>query len=134
MGGLKHKLGDKVRLKAKAPIPGLRGIITVVEPHAVVVRSQIDGCLLKTEARYLTNFSLAARKAWKKMPDRRVGRPKGSRVCDRVSVTIRFDRQLWQRFRIAENEGLIADRTATFNRWLTEHLERVGARAEKIAS
>jgi len=134
MAALKHQLGDKVRLKENAAIPGLRGIITVVEPRRVVIRSEIDGCLVQTEPHYLTNFSLAARKAWKKMPDRRVGRPKGSRVCDRISVTIRFDRELWQRFRVAENEGLIADRTATLNRWLTEHLERVSARAEKIAS
>jgi hypothetical protein len=68
------------------------------------------------------------------MPERRVGRPKGSTVCDRISVTIRFDRELWQRFRIAETEGLIADRTATFNAWLEEHLDRVHLKSKKIAS
>jgi hypothetical protein len=129
-----HRPGDKVRLNAKAQTPGLRGIVTEAETHFVIIKNTKDGSPLRVLPEHLTNFSLAARKAWKKMPERRVGRPRGSRVCDRISVTIRFDRELWQRFRAAETRGLVTDRTATFNTWLEEHLDRVQLKDKKIAS
>src|SRR5947209_16651411 len=68
----------------------------------------------------VTNYSLAARKAWVTGPDRRVGRKKGTRLCDRVSVTLRLDRDLWERFQTLEEDGLIEDRTAAINTWFRE--------------
>jgi hypothetical protein len=73
----------------------------------------------------VTNYSLAARKAWVTGPDRRVGRRKGTKLCDRVSVTLRIDRDLWARFRDMESAGVIADRTAAINRWLREKVDKL---------
>jgi hypothetical protein len=44
------------------------------------------------------------------------------RFCDRVSVTLRIDRDLWEQFRSKEAIGLIDDRTATINSWLRDKL------------
>lgn len=55
-------------------------------------------------AESLTNFSEAARKAWHSQPRRQVGRRKGTRLCDRVSVTLRIDCEVWERFRSVEAE------------------------------
>ena len=59
------------------------------------------------------------------MPHRQVGRPKGARHCDRVSVTLRIDRELWKQFRQDESEGLIEDRTATINTWFRAMLDKL---------
>ncbi|MGI0014177.1 MAG: hypothetical protein ACREBU_12160, partial [Nitrososphaera sp.] len=47
------------------------------------------------------------------------------RHCDRVSVTLRIDRALWEQFRQDESEGLINDRTATVNAWFREKLAKL---------
>ncbi len=118
------QVGDKVRLKA-APHYGLRGLVETVGEDKVMIRADgIEG-LITASLDQVTNFSLAARKAWLSMPTRQVGRPKGSRFCDRVSVTLRIDRDLWQLFRAKENSGLISDRTDTINRWLREKVAEV---------
>lgn len=72
-----------------------------------------------------TNYSLAARKAWRRMPRRRVGRPKGTAKTDRVSVTLRIDRELWDHFRRAESAGLIQDRTALINSCIAQKLAEI---------
>jgi len=84
-----------------------------------------SGELIAVASKFVTNFSLAARKAWKNMPHRQVGRPKGSRHCDRVSVTLRIDRELWEKFKQDELAGLIEDRTATINAWFREMLAKL---------
>ena len=73
-----------------------------------------------------TNLSLAARKAWASMPDRKVGRPRGSKTVDRMSVTLRIDRDVWDRFLEAERRGRIADRTEVVNAWFRRELDRIG--------
>jgi hypothetical protein len=70
---------------------------------------------VRVGAEDLTNFSLAARRAWQSMPYRKVGRPVGSKVSDRVSVIFRVDRALWSEFLTAEEAGLIGDRTTVIN-------------------
>ena len=59
------------------------------------------------------------------MPHRRVGRPRGARHCDLVSVTLRIDRELWERFRQDESAGLIEDRTATINMWFRDMVDKL---------
>jgi uncharacterized protein (DUF4415 family) len=56
------------------------------------------------------------------MPARRVGRPKGTTKTDRVSVTLRMDREVWAQFQQAEAAGVIEDRTATINAWIATRL------------
>jgi len=118
---VKAETGDKVRLKAKSH-PGARGVVEATKDGRLVVRLEDSDQRVLVAPEEVTNLSLAARKAWVSMPDRHVGRPKGMRFCDRISVTLRIDRDLWEQFRSKEATGLIDDRTATINSWLREKL------------
>jgi hypothetical protein len=118
---LKAQLGDKVRVKVGAHAGG-RGQVDAIEGEKLVVRLDGSGLALRVPRDGVTNFSLAARKAWVTGPDRAVGRRRGTKLCDRVSVTLRIDRDLWEQFRSREEDGSIADRTATINAWLREKL------------
>lgn len=118
---MRAKIGDKVRLKINR-LAAARGIVEEVEGNKLIVRLENSDQKLQVAAEEVTNLSSAARKAWMKMPNRRVGRPKGLRFCDRTSVTLRIDRDLWEQFRSKEAAGVISDRTATFNSWLREKL------------
>lgn len=62
------------------------------------------------------------------MPDRKVGRPVGSKVSDRLSVIFRIDRALWNEFLAAEDSGLVGDRTSVINQCLRSVL----ASAERL--
>ncbi|MEQ1824681.1 MAG: hypothetical protein ABL921_02000 [Pirellula sp.] len=116
------KIGDKVRHKAANE----RGIVVSVNGDKLSVRLQ-RGEVLALVAKDVTNFSLAARKAWQNMPVRSVGRPAGTTKTDRVSVTLRIDRDLWERFKAAEASGQISDRTTVINEW-------IGSKLSKLAS
>jgi uncharacterized protein (DUF4415 family) len=118
---MRAKVGDKVRVKANGS-SGARGVIEATKSDKLVVRLEELGNTIVVKSDEVTNLSLAARKAWVSMPDRGVGRPKGMRFCDRVSVTLRIDRDLWEQFRSKEAAGLIDDRTAIINSWLREKL------------
>lgn len=118
---MKAEAGDKVRLKAKGHL-GARGIVEANKGGRLVVRLEDSGQRVLVVPEETTNLSLAARKAWVSMPDRHVGRPKGMRFCDRISVTLRIDRDLWEQFQSKEATGLIDNRTATINSWLREKL------------
>jgi uncharacterized protein (DUF4415 family) len=116
--------GDKVRLKGESH-HGERGVVENVRATSVVVRLDETSERVQVSLSEVTNFSLAARKAWERMPGRRVGRPKGSTTTNRVSVTLRIDRELWERFKLAETGGLIHDRTTVINEWIAEQLDEL---------
>jgi hypothetical protein len=118
-----HATADKVRIKHPEQ-KGARGVIEAVKGKKLIVRVA-DGSLIIADPEDLTNFSLAARKAWKSMPNRRVGRPRGTSLSNRVSVTVRIDRELWDEFRSAEAAGVICDRTETLNQWIRQKLDRL---------
>jgi hypothetical protein len=112
-----HIKGDKIRIK-RGEFTGERGIL--VRPQSgkwIVSLIRQDGTIL-VPSEDLTNYSLAARRAWRSMPDRKVGRPAGSKVSDRVSVIFRIDRMLWNEFLKAEQSGLVEDRTFVINECL----------------
>ena len=117
---MKAKVGDKIRVKASHA----RGLVERLEGKSLLITLDIGGQANATESE-VTNYSLAARKAWERMPERRVGRPKGTTRTDRTSVTLRIDRELWEQFRLAESQGKIADRTATINQWIAEKLNEL---------
>ena len=114
--------GDKVRLRAKGS-SGDRGVVEQVEGEHLVVCLQRDHKTVRVPAAAVTNLSLAARKAWLNMPDRNVGRPKGAKTVDRVSVTLRLDRDVWDRFVAEERKGRIRERTKVVNDWFREKLD-----------
>jgi hypothetical protein len=124
------KAGDHVRVKESAR----RGTVEKIDHDNVLVRFEDSGELASLSTRAVTNYSLAARKAWERMPERRVGRPKGSRVCDRLSVTIRIDRSLWNQFKRFEHDGRIADRTGLINKWLRQKLDELGVDTPEVQS
>jgi uncharacterized protein (DUF4415 family) len=124
---LKAEIGDKVRLK-QGPHASERGRIEAFDADKVLVRLEESGRAVLVLPEAVTNFSLAARRAWKTEPGRRVGRRKGTRLCDRVSVTLRIDRDLWEQFKGKEAAGLIDDRTAAINAWLREKMDQLDAR------
>jgi uncharacterized protein (DUF4415 family) len=126
-----HGTGDKVRVKHLGE-RGERGVIEAVKGRKLVVRVA-EGALITADPKDLTNFSLAARKAWKSMPNRRVGRPRGSSLSNRISVTLRIDRDLWDDFKRAEAAGIISDRTELLNQWIRQKLDRLHA-VDKRAS
>ena len=119
---MQTQVGDKVRLKLPLH-ENERGLVVRVTNRTILV--EVAGNTLETTPDDFTNLSLAARKAWESMPDRRVGRPKGSCHCDRVSVTLRIDRELWDDFRRLEAESVIHDRTATINALIREKTEEL---------
>ena len=93
-----------------------------MDGEKLIIRLEKSGSKVRTTPEQVTNYSLAARKAWVTDPDRAVGRRKGTKLTDRVSVTLRFDREVWEHFSRLEEEGLIDDRTATINAWFREKL------------
>jgi hypothetical protein len=113
--------GDKVRLKAGTHA-GERGLLDGFEGEELVIRLEDSGRKVRVSADQITNFSLAARKAWVTEPDRAVGRRKGTKLSDRVSVTLRLDRDVWEQFRGLEEAGIIQDRTRLINGWFREKL------------
>lgn len=119
--------GDKVMLKAGG-FRRRRGIVEASDGGKLVVRVVDVGVVIRVAADDVTNFSLAARKAWVTGPDRAVGRRKGIRLTDRVSVTLRLDRDVWERFQVLELADVIGDRTATINRWFREKLDELQRR------
>jgi hypothetical protein len=118
---VKAAAGDKVRLKA-GEYSGVRGVVEAVDGEKLLVRLEDSGKTIRAPAEQLTNYSLAARKAWATEPNRGVGRRKGTKLTDRVSVTLRIDRELWEQFAYFEHAGVIDDRTRTINAWFREKL------------
>jgi uncharacterized protein (DUF4415 family) len=118
---LKAEVGDKVRLKTGSH-RGERGVIKAIEEGRLSVQLDSSEKIVQSLPEAVTNYSLAARKAWKTEPNRRVGRRKGTRFTDRVSVTLRLDRELWEKFQEKEEAGAIKDRTAVINQWFREKL------------
>ena len=117
--------GDKVRLKAGAHA-GARGLLDAFDGEKLVVRLESSGLKVRVTPDQIINFSLAARKAWVTEPGRAVGRRKGTKLSDRVSVTLRLDREIWERFLGLEEDGVIEDRTGLINGWFREKLARLG--------
>src|SRR5215218_9141904 len=94
----------------------------------LVVRLDRSEGTVRVSPEQVTNYSLAARKAWVTEPRRAVGRRKGTRLRDRVSVNLRIDRDLWERFVALERAGAIDDRTAVINGWLREKIAELEGR------
>jgi hypothetical protein len=118
---VKAEAGDKVRLKTGTHT-GERGFVEAIDGEKLLVRLENSDQKLRVTPEQVTNFSLAARKAWVTYPDRAVGRRKGTKLYDRVSVTLRFDRDLWEQFQELEEAGVIENRTGVINDWLREKL------------
>lgn len=94
-----------------------------------VIQAKVDGTLevlldegtsLRVEPKEITNYSLAARRAWQNMP-KRAGRPQLSSPRKKM-VSMRIDVDVWERLGKAVNLGLIPNREEAVNTWLQERL------------
>ena len=126
------RIGDKVRVKHK-DLAGQRGIVRRANNKGLLIQIDSSNESIWIPKNAVTNYSLAARKAWKNMPKRQVGRPKGSKVTDRISVTLRINRDSWNKFRSFESNGLIEDRTAVINDLIEQKLASIEHRHGKKA-
>jgi hypothetical protein len=117
---------DKVRIST-GPHAGQRAIVEKATQVSVQVRLQDSKRRVSVGPDAIANYSAAARRAWKTMPARKVGRPRGQTV-DRISVTVRLDRTLWDRFRKLEAKGDIDDRAGFLETALTHAIRRLGGR------
>lgn len=117
-------VADKVRIRAGLH-RGARGRVTEVAGATLAVQLQVGSTCVRVRSGDVINYSLAARKAWRSLPHRAVGRPKGTKTVDRVSVTLRIDRKIWEDFQAAEASGLIRDRTEFFGGLLRKALTDV---------
>jgi hypothetical protein len=127
---VKAVAGDKVRLKA-GDHTGERGVVESLDGEKLLVRLEQSNAKVRLTAEQVTNYSLAARKAWVTEPRRAVGRRKGTKLTDRVSVTLRFDRDLWEHFLALEEVGVIDDRTGLINGWFRENLAELDREGRK---
>lgn len=119
-------VGDKVRIKAGVH-SGQRGFVKDIDGGDLLI--QLESGPVRLRPTDITNFSLAARKAWITEPDRAVGRRKGSKLKDRVTVTFRLDRETWELFEELEEAGLISDRNGIVNEWILKRLSQIRERS-----
>lgn len=113
-------LGDKVRIKV-APHRGTRGIVADITEDTLLVRLD-SGEALSISPNNVTNFSRAARRAWRAAPERAVGRPKSPEAARKKAITIRVDAEVWDRLGQAMAQGLIPSREQAVNAWVRERL------------
>lgn len=123
---------DKVRICA-GPYADQRAIVERTTQNSVHVRLRDSQRSITVHPEAIVNYSAAARKAWKTMPARSVGRPKG-RTSTRRSVTLRLDESLWERFVAMEAKGLIQDRSAFVEDVLDTKLSELTADRGKKAN
>src|SRR5690348_9181628 len=100
----KAGLGDKVRVK-NGEHKGARGRVDDVVVDGVVVYLDTGDRVVLAESD-VTNFSLAARRAWRVMPSRAVGRPKSPEAGRKKSVSLRIDIDVWRQLGEAVELGL----------------------------
>jgi len=121
--------GDKVLVK-RGEHKGIRGRIEDVTRDGIAVRLDMGKqVVLKQED--ITNYSLAARRAWTAMPDRAVGRPKLPETARKKTVSLRIDVEVWRELGEAVNQDLIPSREYAVNMWLREQVNLLLNRPDK---
>lgn len=124
---MEHKTGDRIRI-LRGPGAGEKGIILAFDEDSARVKlgthEAIDVSLAD-----LQNYSRAARRAWQTRP-KRAGRPRGSGTSRKKMVSIRIDREVWERLGMAVEQGLIPSRERAVNEWLAEKAIELGLVSE----
>jgi Arc/MetJ-type ribon-helix-helix transcriptional regulator len=124
------QVGDKVRLK-EGPAVGVRGIVFLVgESHLGVTLA--SGQQVSAKPSSVTNFSLAARRAWAVMP-KRAGRPAAAVARTRM-ISVRIDGSLLQATDRAVEVGRFPNRTAAIEAGLRLIVGPIGSDAARTMS
>lgn len=113
------QIGDKVRIRSGIHA-GVRGIVQAYAGDFLEIQLD-EGELLPIMPEEITNYSLAARRAWRTMP-KRAGRPQLS-VPRKKMVSMRLDIDLWERLGEAVERGFIASREEAVNTWVQQQLD-----------
>src|SRR6266571_808707 len=113
------QLGDKVRIRSGSYV-GVRGVIRSESDGLFEIQLDEDG-IASVPAKEVTNYSLAARRAWQAMP-KRAGRPKGQKPVKRM-VSMRLDADIWDMLQEATELGLIPSREKAVNDWVREQIK-----------
>src|SRR6266566_5506989 len=111
--------GDKIRVRSGI-YTGARGIIRA-ELNGLLEIELDDSKVLSVPAKEVTNYSLAARRAWQVMP-KRAGRPQLATPRKKM-VSMRLDIDVWDRLGEAVELGLIPSREEAINAWLGQQLD-----------
>ncbi len=117
------RVGDKVRVK-RGRCSGCRGLVARLYGHKTNV-VLADGGRVTALTEDLTNYSAAARLAWRTMP-KKAGRPAGARPKTRVSL--RIDSEVWTRLGELANAGAFQSRESLVNTLLRQTSQRLGSR------
>jgi uncharacterized protein (DUF4415 family) len=112
------QIGDKIRIRSGL-YSGMRGIIQAEINGGVEVLLD-DGNSIHVEPTDITNYSLAARRAWQKMP-KKAGRPQ-SPTPRKKMVSMRIDVDVWNMLQEAGERGLISNREKAVNDWIREQV------------
>ncbi len=127
---LKTKVGDKVRVKEGSGA-GLRGVVFLVGDSQLAV-NLADGRQISARPEALTNFSLAARRAWAVMP-KRAGRPAASIARTRM-ISVRIDARLLEETERGVEMGRFKNRTAAIEAGLKVVLRSIDQRSKQRMS
>jgi hypothetical protein len=114
--------GDKVRLRVP---PGGRGVVVAHHGDSIVVET--DRGPFECVSSELTNYSLAARRAWATRP-KRAGRPALARPRKRP-ISVRIDVDLLAAIAVLAEDGVIENRERSINHWIREGIHRLKGRA-----
>lgn len=113
---------DKVRIRS-GEHAGARGVVRS-EANGLVEIILSTGEIMQLRLDEITNYSLAARRAWQVMP-KQAGRPKSHTPARKKMVSVRVDQDLWKRLAEAVECGLISSREEAVNVWLRERLDEI---------
>jgi hypothetical protein len=122
LGSDGHRAGDKIRVKVGS-LAGARGRVARVNDDAVVVEIQ-NGDTVLLPSNGVTNYSLAARRAWKVMP-KRAGRPRAEHPKKKM-VSLRLDLELILRLDAAVTLGRTVNRSQAVAEGVTAYLDHLG--------
>jgi len=111
--------GDKVRIRSSSYM-GARGIICAESGGQLEIQLD-EGGIVSVPAKEVTNYSLAARRAWQAMP-KRAGRPQLATPRKKL-VSIRIDVDVWNRLGEAVELDLVPSREEAINTWLRQQLD-----------
>ena len=120
-GSPDQQIGDKVRVKI-GDHKGKRGLITVVTTEFVEVILD-DEIVINISRDRITNYSLAARRAWQVMP-KKAGRPKDETPKTKM-VSLRLDIELWDKLGRAVTAGIIPNKEFAMNALLEEYINKI---------
>lgn len=116
--------GDKVRVR-RGPYAGMRGVVRAWTANEIEIETA-DQQTLHVDHGAVTNYSLAARKAWKTMP-KRAGRPSQDPARTKQMVSMRLSPDVWRRLGEAVDLGLVRSREDAVNTWVSGQLDALFA-------